>query len=161
MKFIVDEMLGKLARWLRILGYDTECPVTPSDDELVRRSIAEDRLLLTRDTHLVENAVARRSLLVRSVHLEEQLAQVVSELNLRCDRNLLFSRCLECNEKVIAVSHRQVRDEVPAYIYETQTAFHKCPRCNKIYWRGTHWQSLLSRLSSKDFTGFLEGPLIS
>jgi len=146
MRFIVDEMLGRLARWLRVLGFDAECPPTTTDSELVRRSVAEDRVLLTRDRELSRCGALRRVILIRSVRLSDQLSQVLSELSLSVEESRLFSRCLLCNAPVEPLPRSQARGNVPAYVFETQSDFHRCPHCDRIYWPGTHWQHVLDRL---------------
>ncbi len=144
MKFIADEMLGKLAKWLRILGYDTEYFDGGGDDELVRRARAEGRILLTRDT-----ALTRRKnldvLFIQGDHLVEQLAQVVTSLNLSVARET--SRCLICNTPLKKVSKSAARDRVPPYVFRTQDEFHHCASCDKYFWTGTHWQKMKARLA--------------
>jgi len=147
MRFIVDEMLGKLGRWLRILGFDTEYCSPISDDELLRRSLAEDRVVLTRDRALMQRRAVRRGVLIQSEHLTEQLEEVFSGLRLTYDESALFSRCLLCNSLLETVSVNEVKGRVPAYVYETRCAFRRCPRCDRTYWQGTHWQHVCAALA--------------
>ena len=134
--FIADTMLGRLAKWLRILGYDTSYPGQESDQRLARIATEEGRVLLTRDTGLASRKGFRK-LLVHSNRLCEQLVQVVEAFDLNVNDHTL-SRCLICNRLLREVEKDEIRDKVPVYVFRTQTQFHQCPQCNKIYWSGTH-----------------------
>ena len=142
-RFVADAMLGRLARWLRVLGYDTLYDVSWSDDELVRRARAENRVLLTRDVALSRRR-GLRTLFVNSDHVEEQLRQVASELGLEAER--AFSRCPVCNETLEAVPKSWAWGYVPPYTFCTQPEFRLCPECNRFYWRGTHWERMREAL---------------
>jgi uncharacterized protein with PIN domain len=139
-------MLGTLAKWLRILGYDTVYSTKLDDPDLVRIARAEDRLLLTRDT-----GIARRKgvkvMLIASDYPEEQLAQVVEQLGLELS-NQPFSRCVRCNEALIEAERETVRAEVPPYVWQTQQHFRRCPACQRLYWRGTHWERMVERITA-------------
>jgi len=144
-KLLADGMLGRLARWLRILGYDTAYDPALTDLELVRRARAEGRVLLTRDRQLA----ARRgvsSLLVESEQVEAQLIQVMEALHLSAERS--FSRCPVCNTPLKEVSPQEVQDRVPPYILRTQRVFRRCPHCHRLYWRGSHWEHMNQRLKT-------------
>jgi uncharacterized protein with PIN domain len=143
--FLVDGMLGRLARWLRILGYDAEYHPGLEDRELARIARAEDRILLTRDTELARRK-GFRSLLVESQELEEQLRQVVAELGLRPWRRP--ARCTLCNAPLEEATPDEVRDLVPPYVGRTQTRFTRCPACRRVYWPGTHWRRMVETLQS-------------
>ncbi|HIE52608.1 MAG TPA: hypothetical protein EYP85_12705 [Armatimonadetes bacterium] len=149
MKFIADVMLGRLARWLRLLGYDTLYSNRYSDEDIVNIAAIENRIILTRDTRLVQRRRAHRYLLITSDHYEEQLAQVVRELNLDV-QSYVYTRCAACNGELTLVPKESVRDEVPPYVYATQERFARCRECGRIYWRGTHaermWQKLREML---------------
>jgi len=139
-------MLGKLARWLRVLGFDTAYFHHIEDRELLARAAAEDRVVLTRDRAMAHGAGGGTVLLVRSDELEEQLQQVVGELALRIERDRLFSRCIECGGPIERLPAGEAADRVPDYVRETQTSFSTCPNCNKIYWNSTHVSAMLERL---------------
>ena len=139
MKLIADGMLGRLARWLRILGYDTLYAPAWEDNELVRRARAEGRLLLTRDTALAQRR-GIQSLLVEAQTLPAQLREVVDKLGLQAES--LFSRCSLCNLPLEGISKDAAQSRVPPYVFATQEHFHRCPGCGRIYWRGTHWQGM-------------------
>lgn len=139
MRFVVDAMLGTLAKWLRILGFDALFDSTWDDHHLVRLCRAEDRVLLTRDHQL---ALRRgvRVLLIESETLEDQLRQVLDELDL--EPNHTFSRCPVCNEHLQTLDPEEARSRVPPYIAQTRSRFKSCPQCHRVYWRGTHWEHM-------------------
>lgn len=146
MRFIADVMLGKLAKWLRILGYDVLYSNRFEDDEIARLAVLEDRLILTRDTRLVERRLARdHFLLVESDRYEDQLRQVVQTLQLDLERGL-FTRCLTCNRELQVVPKSEVQGEVPPYTYRTQERFSRCPHCHRVFWPGTHWDRMVDKL---------------
>jgi uncharacterized protein with PIN domain len=137
-------MLGTLAKWLRILGYDTQYDPNLDDHHLVRLARAQDRVLLTRDQEL-----ARRRglsvLLVTSERLDAQIGQVLAELELEPDRS--FSRCPVCNVPLAEMDREKAQARVPAYVAQTQQVFKSCPACQRIYWRGSHWQRMNDQLA--------------
>jgi uncharacterized protein with PIN domain len=144
MKFLADAMLGTLAKWLRILGYDTVFDTALDDHQLVRLARAEDRVLLTRDRELAQRRGVH-VLLVTSEQLDQQVRQVLADLDLEVDRS--FSRCPVCNEPLEALDREAARARVPAYVAETHEKFKVCPVCQRVYWRGTHWQRMDDHLS--------------
>ena len=146
-RFIVDEMLGKLAKWLRAIGYDTIYYIGGDDSELVRQALEENRIILTKDSHLVKRKLARRTFLVRVDNPREQFKQVVKELKLDVESRL-FTRCLLCNQELVSVEKAGVRGKVPIYTYLTQSNFYKCPGCGKLYWPGTHKDSMMEMIGS-------------
>jgi len=151
MKFLADETLGKLAKWLRILGYDTLYFRRIKDDELLELAVREERLVLTRDTHLLRRRKAKNCLLIRYDHLEDQLRQLISEINLQPAR--LFSRCLECNLPLEEMPQEAARLLVPPFVWRTQQHFRRCPRCRRIFWPATHIQHMLSKLNHLGLVG--------
>jgi len=146
-RLLADAMLGRLARWLRILGYDTLYNPRWPDDELARRARAEGRILLTRDRALARRPGVR-SLLIESERIEAQLGEVARNLGLNAEGYL--TRCPVCNDLLEAVPHSWAWGYVPPYTFVTQREFRLCPTCNRFYWRGTHCQEmgeLLARLA--------------
>jgi len=143
MKFLVDSMLGRLAKWLRILGYDTLYFPSLDDNDLVRIARAEGRMVLTRDREMVRRR-GIDSLLIESDDFREQIRQLLHDLNLSLEGS--FSRCSVCNSPLRRVSKEAVQERVPPYVFQTQERFSLCPQCGKIYWRGTHWQRMRERL---------------
>ncbi|MCL4459409.1 MAG: Mut7-C RNAse domain-containing protein [Chloroflexi bacterium] len=146
MKFIADAMLGRLAKWLRILGYDTLYSAKLDDLALARLARIEKRILLTRDEQL-SRLRGIRSVLIRSDRIEEQLLQLWQEVNINLNQEA-FSRCLVCNAPLDAVAKEGVKDAVPPYVYSTQEQFSRCPECGRLYWRGTHYEHIQRRLTA-------------
>lgn len=151
MKFVADCMLGKLARWLRMLGYDTCYIANASDDELVRIAVREDRVLLTRDSGLCDRRMVRR----RCVFVDwgptgQQVRQVIDTLGLLVSPESLFTRCAVCNSEITPVEKAEVQNRVPPYVFQTQTDYGYCAACDKIYWRGTHVRHVLETLGKGD-----------
>jgi uncharacterized protein with PIN domain len=146
--FFADAMLGRLARWLRMLGYDTVYEKVISDESLVARVLTEQRWLLTRDSYLVQRKVLRgRHTLIVSDHLEDQLRQLRSELHLDLDlSDKTASRCAACNNILIVIPLEEAALTVPAYVASLHPRFVQCPNCGRIYWTGTHWTHMLARL---------------
>ncbi len=142
-------MLGKLGKWLRMLGYDTVYIPDADDDELVRVAVREDRILLTRDRRLCDRRMVRsRCVFVDWGSTREQVRQVIRELDLHVDRENIFTRCAVCNGEISPISKLSVADRVPPYVYKTQSEFGYCKGCDRIYWRGTHVQHVLEALES-------------
>ena len=137
-------MLGTLARWLRILGYDAVFDPALDDHQLVRLARAENRVLLTRDRELARRRGVRL-LFVVSEDLDDQIHQVLSDLKLVPDRS--FSRCPVCNEALESLDPATAAAQVPAHVAQTHQDFRRCPACQRVYWRGTHWQQMDERLA--------------
>jgi uncharacterized protein with PIN domain len=142
-RFVADVMLGKLARWLRALGYDTLYYRDAPDSWLLGIALREARTLLTRDAGLAARA-GTAGLLVRAEGVDAQLREVVDAFELRPQAPL--SRCLECNGALAARDPAEVRDRVPPYTLATQTEFRECERCRRVFWAGTHARGILRRL---------------
>jgi uncharacterized protein with PIN domain len=138
-------MLGSLARWLRLFGFDTlYFEPGPPDHELAEQARTDGRWLLTRDRELA--AVGPRTMLVRSTGLEEQLAEVFSRLGLRPTASLDRARCGECNGELEETPRSTVADEAPPYVMATSARFKRCRGCAKVYWPGTHGRGILERM---------------
>jgi uncharacterized protein with PIN domain len=149
MKLITDANLGKLAKWLRILGYDTLYYKGLADREFLRKAQREGRIALTRKKDLASRQFSGRLVLIESDRVREQLAEVMDNLSLQPDPDLLLSICLKCNEKLRDIGKEEVRGLVPAYVFEQQARFHICPHCGRVYWPGTHKNRLLGFLEKK------------
>jgi uncharacterized protein with PIN domain len=146
MKLLCDDNLGKLAKYLRMLGFDTFFKVDISDSELLGVMLRENRIVLTRDHHLIKRIEPGRFVLIETDSPEEQLKHVVESLKLPVDRDNLFSRCLECNEVCVDVAKDEIKDEVFPYIIKTHDSFRRCPSCGRIYWQGSHYKDMMEKL---------------
>lgn len=149
LKFIVDHNVGKLAKWLRLAGYDA-CFFDGDDDaEMIAAALAEDRVLLTRDTQIMKRGIITSgrlsAILIKGDKSEQQMRQVINNLNLDC-QSRPFTVCLECNQPLEERTKDEVKDRVPPYVFQTQHQYMECPRCRRIYWRGTHWQAMARKL---------------
>jgi uncharacterized protein with PIN domain len=136
-RFFADAMLGRLARWLRILGYDTSYEAHVEDASLVRRAIQEERVILTRDRALPEEFRVPALVLVEAERPEEQLRELVTRLGLDTERRL-FTRCSLCNAGLEPVSRDQISQRVPARVLRDHDHFKRCLGCGRVYWEGSH-----------------------
>jgi uncharacterized protein with PIN domain len=156
-RMIADSMLGRLAKWLRMLGFDVAYDRFIADDELIRRAREEGRVMLTRDTGVVRRRGLPRTVFVTSDHVGEQVAQVARELGLTFDMRAALTRCTVCNGLIERVPKEAIKDEVPPYVFRTQQTFAKCSGCGRIYWRGTHVERMelkLARMMGTNCVGF-------
>jgi uncharacterized protein with PIN domain len=148
LRFFADAMLGRLARWLRILGYDTAYENIIADDALIQRVLREKRWLLTRDTYLAQRRILRgRHTLIADDHVHDQLRQLHRELGLRLDPNGQAAyRCADCNAVLEPIAKEQAAPLVPPFVAAQYHDFIRCPRCGRVYWPGTHWTNLCREL---------------
>lgn len=143
MKFLCDQMLGTLAKWLRIYGYDTFYANNEMDDaDLLEISKGENRILISRDKKLIQ--MARRENLktfeIKTTDLDEQISIVLRRINI--DETKFLSRCLLCNNEVEEIKKENVRGKVVDRVFENNDKFWFCKKCNKIYWKGTHYKKM-------------------
>jgi len=138
-KFIVDCMLGKLARWLRISGYDTLYIRYLSDQKIIALARFEKRFVLTRDREM-QRLEPNLVCLIESLSLQEQLQEVFERFGL--SPKLDESRCPHCNEVLAPISRDQAKKHVPLFVYQSFDKFTQCPSCQRVYWPGTHWQKI-------------------
>lgn len=145
-KFIADTMLGRLAKWMRIMGCDVEYLQDISDKELVERAASGGRIILTRDTLLIKRRKAKYNhFFVQDDSYDKQLRQVVKHFSIDPYKQIL-TRCIICNEPLINIGKESAKEKVPDYVYETQTSFETCPWCKRIYWNATHKQRMIEQL---------------
>jgi len=144
-RFMLDAMLGKLARWLRLLGYDSAYEEHIADEELIRRAIEERRILLTRDRRLPIEWRISNLYLVTSTEPFAQLAEVSAQFAL-AQGAALFSRCSACNGEIVDVPRVQALPHVPARIGCEHERFRFCPSCGRYYWEGSHTERIRQRL---------------
>jgi hypothetical protein len=148
-RFILDANVGRLAKWLRALGYDAAFVPDVDDGELLRLAIEQDQCVVTRDRRILERRVVAKgpvkAVLATSDDAMSQVRQLAEELDLNLDMG--FSRCIECNASLSPVDKRSVEGRVPPFVFRTQDRFHECPTCARLYWRGTHWRNMRRRLA--------------
>lgn len=147
--FVVDSNAGKLARWLRMMGYDTLFFRDIDDGRLVELALREGRVLVTRDTQIARRRAAvsgsLRVVLTREDDPRRQLLHVLAELDLDW-RGMEFTRCLECNRPLLPRGREEVKGLVPPFVFRTQARYMQCPSCGRVYWHGTHWQRMKQAL---------------
>ncbi len=145
-RFLADEMLGTLVKWLRIMGYDTLYAKDMKDGEIAALAKREGRSLLTRDKALAKT-VGGSGLYVISDVIEEQVAQVARGYGLNFDAS--YTRCALCNGALKSIPPDEARNEVPARSFGMTDRFFRCQGCSKLYWEGTHWDKIKERM--RDF----------
>jgi uncharacterized protein len=145
MKFVADMMLGKLARWLRILGYDVMYDQSLSLKDLVTLSNQTDTIFLTRRRTLPENILPSKFFTISSELFPEQLRGVVTHFNLDMLSNL-FTRCIACNVPVQRVAKEAMKGQIPERSYGGFEEFFQCPVCRSIYWDGSHCTKTRTKL---------------
>ena len=138
MKFLADSSLGRLSRWLRILGHDTAYWRGQADRAFLRMAEKEGRVALTRRRDILEKQHTGTVLFVEADRVEDQIAEIVTRLDLPLRPETFFTICLECNAVLVPASRDEVRPEIPDYVYRTQQEFRRCPGCRRVYWPGTH-----------------------
>lgn len=149
MRFYADCMVGKLAKWLRILGYDTFYRRKIADPELIEKAAENGGILLTRDEKMLERKGADRYLLIKSDDYIDQLGQVIEEFDLSIEKSRLFTRCTVCNTPTESIDKERVKDRVPPYTYRHHEDYSICRVCDRIYWRGSHVDNTFKRLADK------------
>jgi uncharacterized protein with PIN domain len=150
MRFLVDGMLGGLARWLRILGYEVRYDASAKDNDLLTIADDESMVLLTRDDELYQRAIARTipSALIVGETEEERLAQMASTFGVHLETNMAETKCPECGANLTEKSKSDVTDKVPKESLKLYNQFWKCTNqnCGKVYWVGSHWKQIRQTL---------------
>ncbi len=136
-RFVLDGHLGRLAAYLRLLGFDVTHRRDAEDAELARVAAVEDRVLLTRDLGLLKRSIVRHGALVRAVDPREQVAEVLDRYDLHAEARP-FARCLKCNGLLAPISRDEARLHVPSGVLDRHDEFHACASCGRVYWRGSH-----------------------
>lgn len=144
MKFAADRMLGRLVKWLRIVGQDVIYGPHLTGYGLIRAARAENRLILTRDRGLKQKQPPPY-LFIESDHYRDQLRQVVSQCGLKLGDDL-FTRCIACNTLLQSKPRESLEKVVPPYVFSSQDKFFSCPTCRRVYWPATHHQRMLEEL---------------
>jgi len=150
-KFLVDFMLGRLAKWLRIWGFDADYYRNTDRDGILLKSLQDKKIILTKD-HTLSKKRAWKLVLIKSDFLSEQLDQVKEEFGLEFNREKLFSRCSICNVPIQQIEKIKVKNKVPPFVYENYDEFSYCPVCQRVYWQGTHLDLINEQLKNKKST---------
>jgi hypothetical protein len=149
-RFLCDNMLGSLARWLRFLGYDTLYPGAMGDTDLLKLAREDGRLLLTRDKELASRAGGLGHL-VQSDVLDEQLADIRKAYGLDLTGENLLSRCSLCNAVLVSIDRDEAgKAGVPEPIAQRHRRFWRCPGCGRLYWPGSHYERIMGKIGELD-----------
>jgi len=148
LKFIADGMLGKLTRWLRILGHNVKYSNKLDDNQLLTIAKKERRILLTRDLELYQQATAKG---VNAFYFEgtdeaERLAQLAKRFGIKLEVDMTISRCPKCNTRVKPIEKEKIADKVEKSTFTYYNEFWQCPKCKQIYWQGAHWTRIRKTL---------------
>lgn len=148
-RFFLDAMLGRLNKWLRVLGYDTICRRV-LDKDLVPPHLKDGRILLTR--HRKRSHRLERAVLLLENHVGNQLVELRNKLKMEPERSQWFSRCLVCNTLLVEAPEEKIKENVPEYVYqENISRIRFCPSCGRYYWPGTHRNRMEKQLRQWDF----------
>ncbi len=144
MKFIADAMLGSLARWLRMLGYDTLYSRSFNDNQILKLAQKEGRIILTRDIALVRRARKKgiKAILIDTSDIEEALYKIALRTGIEVSFKPNSTRCPYCNTLLVTISKAEAISLVPASVGTKYDKFWKCPKCGRVYWQGNHWRTI-------------------
>ena len=146
-KFVVDVQLGKLVRYLRMLGFDVLYSNSYNDDEIVTVSRIEKRRILTKDRNILKRSEVTHGYFVRNDDIVNQTKEIIKRFDLKKDINE-FTRCLECNNFLQSVIKEDIIDQIPTKVARWHDTFFICSNCKKIYWQGTHHQKMNTLIQS-------------
>ncbi|HBO98209.1 MAG TPA: twitching motility protein PilT [Candidatus Omnitrophica bacterium] len=141
-KFVLDVHLGKLARHLRLLGFDVIYQKDMEDAAIVCMGGKSRRIILTRDIGLLKNKIVRHGYFVRATDPKKQIREIVRRFDLAAKMRP-FRLCLECNGRIRRIAKSRIENRLPPLTREHYTRFYHCPRCDKIYWQGAHYKQFL------------------
>jgi uncharacterized protein with PIN domain len=148
MKFLCDQMLGTLAKWLRIYGFDTFYANSEIDDsKLLDISKNENRILITRDKTLIQIACREniKTINIKTKEIDKQISIVLS--NIKLDKTKILSRCIICNSLIVEIKKKNVKGKVPERVFNNIEKFWFCKRCDKIYWKGSHYEKMVEKIN--------------
>ena len=143
--FAAERTLGKLAKWLRLLGFDTIFELDVCDGRFMN-DFEPERILLTRTEQIREACSSRRLIFVESNDLKEQLRQVIHELGIALENTRPLTRCLKCNVIITTIEKGSICGQVPDHVWETNDIFQTCSKCKRIYWPGSHTKRSMERI---------------
>ncbi|MFC1592806.1 Mut7-C RNAse domain-containing protein [Candidatus Omnitrophota bacterium] len=139
MKFILSPELGRLSKWLRILGFDVVYAVYDDIASVLIQALRDARIILTRNVRLINKLRVGKSIQIKSDKVNQQLRQVIKDLDIDLNTVDMFSRCTICNAGLKQIDKQQIQSRVPEYVLKMHNEFFTCPLCRRIYWAGTHW----------------------
>jgi uncharacterized protein len=148
-KFLADGNLGRLSKWLRILGYDAACHKGNIDLSCLMKAQREERIVLTRKAALAGRQYAGRLLVLRQDRLEQQIKELFEELSLSPDPALILTRCINCNTELTEISRGEAALAIAAHVLENCSVFRRCPSCGGIFWPGTHKNNILRFIKNR------------
>ncbi len=140
-RFMVDGNLAKLARWLRLLGFDACCEMKIMKSEFVKKALAEKRIILTSDKNLLKRKEVTHGYYVREKQMHLQLREILARFDLHRQVKP-FTRCMSCNGLLKNVAKRAVENLIPEKVYASHDEFKQCPNCEKVYWKGSHYDKM-------------------
>ena len=154
-RFIIDANVGRLATWLRVMGYDATYVRDGDDNELIGTALKEDRVIITRDAGFKDRYLVKTGklqlVLIKDSNFRSQLHQIVTSLGLEAIPKL--SRCIRCNVLLVDLAKDEAEGRVPPYVFQTQSSFMVCSGCDRVYWHGTHWTHMNEELSQLGIEG--------
>jgi uncharacterized protein with PIN domain len=144
LKFVTDGMLGKLTRWLRMLGHDVDYYRSLDDEKLIEITRSKMRILLTGDLNLYRQAVIQgvEAFLVEATDEAEKLAKLAKRFNFKLEIDLSVSRCPKCNATIRSIPKENVVNQIPEATFTYYNDFWKCSGCGQVYWQGAHWKRI-------------------
>jgi len=137
-KLLLTKELGRLAKWLRILGFDAEYSQESNPASLIIQALREERIILSRN-HRLPVSRGLKIIILKEEKIREQLREALKILGIEPNGQIMFTRCTICNLELAPIAKEKVRGKVPDYVFQTQESFFICPKCSRIYWHGTHW----------------------
>src|SRR4030042_3543759 len=132
MKLLLSKELGRLVKWLRILGFDAAYFNQDNAGSLIIQALKEERVILTRNQRLPK-ARGLKIILIKNETIKKQVAEILKTFKIKPGPELMFSRCTLCNAKLTEIAKEKVKDKVPEYVFKTQSNFITCPECKRIY----------------------------
>ncbi len=133
---ILTRELGRLSKWLRIVGFDAEYYDNDNMSSLIIRALRENRTVITRRKTIGDLKVVT----VGQDDVRDQLRTILSAFSFQPEKKDLFRRCVVCNCELVQIEKEMIKDKVPEYVYNSQDVFFSCPRCQRLYWKGSHWE---------------------
>lgn len=146
-KFIADVHLGRLTRYLRMMGFNVSYKNNFKDDEIVQLSLKEKRAILTKDRGILKRNEVTHGYWVRGTKAEAQAKEVLERFDLQKEIKE-FTRCIECNDLLEPIKKEKIINQLPSKVALSQNEFYECPSCKKIYWKGSHYQRMLTFIQS-------------